>query len=206
MGVAAELDVNSARRLCLLRAVEAGPPDDSIWIHIPIGYYKLYTHDTYNWRFESEPVAGLNGRTTMFDDYSVAADRNGVRTLPTILATFEPIDVVVFMLGSNDLKTFISGSAIAVAQGVKRLVEITRGYAQFGGAATPDIVIVSPGAPVRRGDRVVAKTIGGEVLAQELKRQTAKTVELKSLNPAHPDRTIPLSELRWIARIVWSSQ
>ena len=69
-----------------------------------------------------------------------------------------------------------------------------------------DIVIVSPGAPVRRGDRVVAKTVGGEVLAKELKRQTAKTVELKSLNPAHPDRTIPLSELRWIARIVWSSQ
>ena len=69
-----------------------------------------------------------------------------------------------------------------------------------------DIVIVSPGAPVRRGDRVVAKTVGGEVLAKELKRQTAKTVELKSLNPAHPDRTIPLGELRWIARIVWSSQ
>lgn len=69
-----------------------------------------------------------------------------------------------------------------------------------------DIVIVSPGAPVRRGDRVVAKTTSGEVLAKELKRQTAKTVELKSLNPAHPDRTIPLAELRWIARIVWSSQ
>ncbi|MCC2105315.1 MAG: helix-turn-helix transcriptional regulator [Hyphomicrobiales bacterium] len=69
-----------------------------------------------------------------------------------------------------------------------------------------DIVIVSPGAPVRRGDRVVAKTVAGEVLAKELKRQTAKTVELRSLNPAHPDRTIPLNELRWIARIVWSSQ
>jgi len=69
-----------------------------------------------------------------------------------------------------------------------------------------DIVIVSPGAPVRRGDRVVAKMVGGEVLAKELKRQTAKTVELKSLNPAHPDRIIPLNELRWIARIVWSSQ
>ena len=69
-----------------------------------------------------------------------------------------------------------------------------------------DIVIVSPGAPVRRGDRVVAKTVAGEVLAKELKRQTAKTVELRSLNPAHPDRTVPLNELRWIARIVWSSQ
>jgi phage repressor protein C with HTH and peptisase S24 domain len=69
-----------------------------------------------------------------------------------------------------------------------------------------DIVIVSPGAPVRRGDRVVVKTTGGEILAKELKRQTAKTIELKSLNPAHPDRNIPLQDLRWIARIVWTSQ
>ena len=69
-----------------------------------------------------------------------------------------------------------------------------------------DRVIVSPTAPVRRGDRVVVKTTSGEILAKELKRQTARTVELKSLNPEHPDRTIPLSELRWIARIVWTSQ
>lgn len=69
-----------------------------------------------------------------------------------------------------------------------------------------DRVIVSPAAPVRRGDRVVVKTAAGEILAKELKRQTAKTVELKSLNPEHPDRTIPMQEVRWIARILWSSQ
>ncbi|MDE2362280.1 MAG: helix-turn-helix transcriptional regulator [Hyphomicrobiales bacterium] len=69
-----------------------------------------------------------------------------------------------------------------------------------------DRVIVSPGAPVRRGDRVVVKTTAGEVLAKELKRQTAKTVELKSLNPDHPDRTIPAQDVRWIARILWTSQ
>ena len=69
-----------------------------------------------------------------------------------------------------------------------------------------DRVIVSPAAPVRRGDRVVVKTISGEILAKELKRQTAKTIELKSLNPEHPDRTIPVQDMRWIARIVWTSQ
>ena len=69
-----------------------------------------------------------------------------------------------------------------------------------------DIVIVSPAAPVRRGDRVVVKTTEGEVLAKELRRRTSKTVELKSLNPEHPDRTFQNSELTWIARIVWSSQ
>lgn len=92
--------------------------------------------------------AGLNGRTTMFDDYSVAPDRNGVRTLPTVLATFEPLDMVIIMLGTNDLKTFISGSAVAVAQGVKRLVEIIRGQPQMGGVPMPDIIIVSPPEPL----------------------------------------------------------
>jgi phage repressor protein C with HTH and peptisase S24 domain len=69
-----------------------------------------------------------------------------------------------------------------------------------------DVIIVSPGAPVRRGDRVVVKTKKGEVTVKELKRQTAKLVELKSLNPNHSDRTISLQDVLWIARIVWASQ
>jgi len=69
-----------------------------------------------------------------------------------------------------------------------------------------DVIIVSPAAPVRRGDRVVVKTKDGEIMAKELKRQTAKTIELKSLNPAHPDRTLATDDVLWIARIVWASQ
>lgn len=69
-----------------------------------------------------------------------------------------------------------------------------------------DVVIVSPAAPLRRGDRVVVRTHDGEVLAKELKRRTAKTVELKSLNDSHPDRAFRTEEVAWIARIIWSSQ
>ena len=65
---------------------------------------------------------------------------------------------------------------------------------------------VSPGTPIRRGDRVVVKTRDGEVMVKELKRRTAKTLELQSLNPAHPDRTLSPAEVEWIARIVWASQ
>jgi phage repressor protein C with HTH and peptisase S24 domain len=68
------------------------------------------------------------------------------------------------------------------------------------------IIIVSPAAPVRRGDRVVVKTRVGEVVAKELKRKTAKTVELKSLNPDEGDRTLTTEEVLWVARIVWASQ
>jgi phage repressor protein C with HTH and peptisase S24 domain len=69
-----------------------------------------------------------------------------------------------------------------------------------------DIIVVSPAAPIRRGDRVVVRTRGGEVMAKELKRRTAKLIELRSLNPEHPDRTLTVSEVRWIARILWASQ
>ena len=69
-----------------------------------------------------------------------------------------------------------------------------------------DLVIVSPNSPVRRGDRVVVKTREGEVLAKELKRRTAKTIELRSVNPEHPDRALDAKDVQWIARILWAAQ
>jgi phage repressor protein C with HTH and peptisase S24 domain len=69
-----------------------------------------------------------------------------------------------------------------------------------------DVIVVSPGTPIRKGDRVVVKTTGGEVMVKELKRRTAKLLELQSINPAHADRTLDANEVAWIARIVWVSQ
>jgi phage repressor protein C with HTH and peptisase S24 domain len=69
-----------------------------------------------------------------------------------------------------------------------------------------DVIVVSPGTPIRRGDRVVVKTAGGEVMVKELKRRTAKALELQSLNPNHVDRTLAADDVEWIARIVWASQ
>lgn len=68
------------------------------------------------------------------------------------------------------------------------------------------IIIVSPAAPIRRGDRVVVKTTGGEVMAKELKRKSAKSLELKSLVPEHADRMLAAEDVQWVARIVWASQ
>jgi phage repressor protein C with HTH and peptisase S24 domain len=69
-----------------------------------------------------------------------------------------------------------------------------------------DIVVVSPGTPIRRGDRVVVKTRAGEVMLRELKRRTAKLLELQALNASVPDRTLAAAEVQWIARIVWVRQ
>jgi phage repressor protein C with HTH and peptisase S24 domain len=69
-----------------------------------------------------------------------------------------------------------------------------------------DRVVVSPQAGIRRGDRVVVKTREGEVMAKELARRTARRIELRSLNPDYPDRTLDVADVAWMARIVWASQ
>jgi phage repressor protein C with HTH and peptisase S24 domain len=69
-----------------------------------------------------------------------------------------------------------------------------------------DVILVSPAAQVRKGDRVVVKTKDGEVMVKELKRKTVKQIELKSLNAEHRDRTLAMHDVVWIARIVWASQ
>ena len=69
-----------------------------------------------------------------------------------------------------------------------------------------DVLIVDPNAPVRRGDRVVVKTTGGEVMAKVLEKQTTRAIDLLSLNPEHENRTIPATEVEWVARVIWASQ
>ena len=69
-----------------------------------------------------------------------------------------------------------------------------------------DRIIVSPGASLRRGDRVVARTRAGEVMAKELGRRSEKRVELLSLNPDFPPLEFIPAEIAWLARILWVSQ
>lgn len=69
-----------------------------------------------------------------------------------------------------------------------------------------DVLIVSPSASVRRGDRVVVKTSTGEVLVKQLIRQTARRVEFAALNPAHAGRSLAAEEISWMTRILWASQ
>ena len=69
-----------------------------------------------------------------------------------------------------------------------------------------DIIVVAPNAMTRVGDRVVVRLKTGEVLAKELRRRTAEFIVLRSLNPAHGERTEPVRNVMWMARILWASQ
>jgi lysophospholipase L1-like esterase len=87
---------------------------------------------------------GLNGRTTAFDDHLAAEDRNGTRVLPTLLGMHSPLDLVIIMLGSNDMKPWIHGNPLAAKQGMARLVNIVRNHPYPLEAAAPLVLLVSP--------------------------------------------------------------
>jgi lysophospholipase L1-like esterase len=91
---------------------------------------------------------GLGGRTTTFDDWTSSADLNGARILPVLLKSHQPLDAVVIMLGTNDLKRYINGSALAAAMGMKRLAQIVSSFPYDIGHPVPQVVLVSPPYPV----------------------------------------------------------
>ena len=69
-----------------------------------------------------------------------------------------------------------------------------------------DIIIVSPAATIRKGDRVVARLADGQVMAKVMQRQTSKTLELASFNPSHATKVLDMKDVDWVARIMWASQ
>ena len=89
---------------------------------------------------------GLNGRTTVFDD-ALDPDRNGRTYLLPCLKSHMPLDVVVIMLGTNDLKTRFGASAYEIADGAGRLVEMVQRSGAGPEGGVPQIVLVAP-APV----------------------------------------------------------
>src|SRR5690606_31147760 len=94
---------------------------------------------------------GLGGRTTAHDDWFANADRNGARILPTLLESHSPLDMVIIMLGTNDIKPIHGRTASEAGRGMGRLVQVVRGH--YGGKRepVPEIVLVAP-PPIILGD------------------------------------------------------
>ena len=70
---------------------------------------------------------GLNGRTTMFDDLKAGKPyRNGLAHLPMCLETHYPLDLVLFMLGSNDLRACSRSIIDAMISAYKNLRRILK--------------------------------------------------------------------------------
>lgn len=88
---------------------------------------------------------GLRGRTTAFALNQADCDRNGAAILPTLLYTHAPLDLVIIMLGTNDLQSIVCGKAVGALQGMRRLVEIVRSHApRLADLPAPQVLIVAP--------------------------------------------------------------
>ena len=86
---------------------------------------------------------GCNGRTTVFDDPEEPW-KNGLPYLRPCLNTHKPIDIVILMLGSNDLKTVFHLNAQQIADGAGQLVDVIRTFTADKQGYVPDIILVSP--------------------------------------------------------------
>jgi lysophospholipase L1-like esterase len=87
---------------------------------------------------------GLNGRTTSYPDHTVSVERNGAVALPMLLTTHQPLDLLIIMLGTNDLKYVNRCRAFDAAQGMENLVALTRRCEYIEGYTAPKILLVSP--------------------------------------------------------------
>jgi lysophospholipase L1-like esterase len=96
---------------------------------------------------------GLRGRTTTFSISQADCEINGATILPTALYTHAPLDLVILMLGTNDLQSIICGRAIGATQGMRHLVEIVRQHApRLVSATTPKVLVVAPPRLVKSAD------------------------------------------------------
>ncbi len=86
---------------------------------------------------------GCNGRTTIFDD-PLEGWKNGLTYLRACLNSHKPIDIVILMLGSNDLKVNFHASARQIAEGAGELVKIIKEFTEEKQGFIPKIILVSP--------------------------------------------------------------
>ncbi len=111
---------------------------------------------------------GLSGRTTMYDGPPELWDnKNGAALLPAIIDSHRPLDLIVFVLGGNDLGPRLGKSAAEATAGMRRLVEIAHS-APPGSEPLPIPVLVV--SPYRIEPTVV---LGDEAATMHLKEQIA---------------------------------
>lgn len=107
---------------------------------------------------------GMGGRTTAYDDWLADADRNGARLLPSLLHSHRPLDCVILMLGTNDLKPAIAGGAASAFQGMKRCAEIVLKHSpRVPGFAGSKLLIVSPPHIVETADTFFSQMFVGAI-------------------------------------------
>ena len=136
---------------------------------------------------------GHPGRNSVFDDPVDGEHKNGLRVLPALLETHRPVDLVIVMLGTNDLKARFSVPASDIALGLERLVTMI-GKSDTGPNLAPPRVLLSAPVPIEEvgflGDMFAggaAKSRALSPLLQEVaRRQGAGFIDLGHVTEVDP--------------------
>lgn len=110
---------------------------------------------------------GHPGRTTLHDDPIEGTHKNGLSVLPAILETHRPIDAVVLMLGTNDMKARFPVTAMDVARSVERLAMVIRGAGAGPALGAPKILIVAP-PPIEETGCLAGMFAGGAQCSRQV--------------------------------------
>jgi lysophospholipase L1-like esterase len=93
---------------------------------------------------------GLNGRTTNIED-TIEEDRNGRNQLPPTIETHRPFDLMIILLGTNDLKQRNCRSAADIAQSASKLADLARKSLAGPNGENPKVLLIAPPATVEAG-------------------------------------------------------
>lgn len=109
---------------------------------------------------------GLNGRTTVWED-PIELHKKGSAHLPPLLETHRPLDLVIIMLGTNDLKARFSVSAYDIARSVGTIIQIVQASGSGRGGGVPGILVLAP-PPLGRLTEYADMFTGGTEKSRQL--------------------------------------
>tara|TARA_B110000459_G_scaffold143664_1_gene156488 strand:- start:3327 stop:3974 length:648 start_codon:yes stop_codon:yes gene_type:complete len=137
---------------------------------------------------------GLPGRTTVHDDPIGGGMRSGIDLLPAILKSHEPLDLLIIMLGTNDLKPRFLSSSLDIAQSVDRIVKESQWY-----APGLDVMIISPASVIPNGT-LTDVFFGAEIRQKDLSTHLQNIASMNKTGFMNADdyvKVSPIDGVHW---------
>ena len=141
---------------------------------------------------------GLNGRTTIWDD-PIEGEKNGKKYLIPCLESHQPLDLVIIMLGTNDLKLRFNKSAFEIAAAADSLAQIVQKSRTGRNYQSPEVLLISP-PPLGKLTNWEEMMEGGYEKSKKLAQyyeMFAKDNQYHFLNAGEFVKTSDLDGLHW---------
>ncbi len=135
----------------------------------------------------------LNGRTTVFDD-PLLPGRNGQTYLLPCFLSHYPLDLVIIMLGTNDLKPHLGLQAAPIAKGMRNLINDVKNSGCGFNGVTPKILVICPPSIVEGRGLLANSFIGSQGIAEELAENYKQVAQLEDCHFLNAGDFVTVSE------------